>query len=47
VLGVLLGVGAELLLELAVGDRVGAAPPGAGDGAQRHLALLQLDEGLG
>ncbi len=47
VLGVLLGVGAQLGLEPRVLGRVGAAPAGAGDGAERHLAVLQLDEGLG
>ena len=46
VLGVLLRVGAQLRLERLVLGGVRAAPARPGDGAERHLAALQLDERL-
>ena len=43
-LGALLWIGQKLLLQRLVFVRRGAAPPGAGDRADRHLAAAGLDQ---
>src|SRR5207253_2881052 len=47
VLGALLHARDELLLQPAIGRRVGAARARAGDGARLHLASAHFDEPLG
>ena len=47
VLGPLLGIGQQFLLQVTVFLHAAASVTGSGDGPQRHLAVLDANQDLG